>query len=378
MRAGGNLAARAGMTDSIDCAVIGAGVIGLAVARELALRGREVIVIEAADAIGSGISSRSSEVIHAGIYYEPGSLKARLCVEGRERLYDYCAQRGIDHRRCGKLIVAAEETEIAALQGLLERARANGVGDLEWLDGPEARALEPGLKAAAAFLSPSSGIFDTHAYMLALQGDAEAAGAVVAFRSPVRGGHVGPKHKVVEVGGVEPMELACRNLVNSAGLGAQGVAAVLDGLPQATIPARRLAKGSYFTLNGPCPFSRLVYPVPEEAGDGIHLTMDLDGHARFGPNAEWVDEIDYDVDEGLAGVFYKAIRRYWPALEDGTLSPGYAGVRPKVQAPGGPRADFIIQGADTHGIDGLVNLYGIESPGLTASLAIAEYVADLL
>ena len=351
MRVGGNLAAWAGMTESIDCAVIGAGVIGLAVARELALRGREVIVIEADEAIGTGISSRSSEVIHAGIYYEPDSLKARLCVEGRERLYDYCARHGIDHRRCGKLIVAAEETEIAVLQGLLERARANGVGDLEWLDGPEAGALEPGLKAA---------------------------GAAVAFRSPVQGGHVGPKHKVVKVGGAEPMELACRNLVNSAGLGAQGVSAVLEGLPKDSISARRMAKGTYFTLSGPCPFSRLVYPVPEEAGDGIHLTMDLEGQARFGPNAEWIDEIDYDVDEGLAGVFYKAIRRYWPALEDGTLSPGYAGVRPNVQAPGESRADFIIQGADTHGIDGLVNLYGIESPGLTASLAIAEYVADRL
>ena len=254
------------MTESIDCVVIGAGVIGLAVARELALRGREVIVIEADEAIGTGISSRSSEVIHAGIYYEPGSLKARLCVEGRERLYDYCARHGIDHRRCGKLIVAAEETEIAALQGLFERARENGVGDLEWLDGPEAGALEPGLKAAAAFLSPSSGIFDTHAFMLALHGDAEAAGAAVAFRSPVQGGHVRAKHMVVKVGGAEPMELACRNLVNAAGLGAQGVAAVLEGVPQASIPARRLAKGSYFTLSGPCPFSRLVYPVPEEAG----------------------------------------------------------------------------------------------------------------
>ncbi len=366
------------MTDSIDCAVIGAGVIGLAVARELALRGREVIVIEADEAIGSGVSSRSSEIIHAGIYYDPGSLKARLCVQGRRRLYDYCAGHGIDHRRCGKLIVAAEETEIAALQGMFERDRANGVGDLEWLDGPEAVNLEPGLKAAAAFLSPSSGIFDTHAYMLALQGDAEAAGAAVAFRSPVRGGHVGHKRKVVDVGGAEPLQLTCRNLVNAAGLGAQGVAAALEGVPKETIPERRLAKGSYFTLSGPCPFSRLVYPVPEEAGDGIHLTMDLDGQARFGPNAEWIDEIDYDVDEGLAGVFYKAIRRYWPALEDGTLSPGYAGVRPKVQVPGEPRADFIIQGAGAHGIDGLVNLYGIESPGLTASLAIAEYVADRL
>ncbi len=366
------------MTDSIDCAVIGAGVIGLAVARELALRSREVIVIEADEAIGRGISSRSSEVVHAGIYYDPGSLKARLCVEGRERLYDYCARHGIGHRRCGKLIVAAGKPEIAILRSLLERAKGNGVGDLEWLDGPKARAMEPGLKAAAALLSPSSGIFDSHAYMLALQDEAEAAGAAVAFRSPVLGGHVGPKRKVVEVGGAEPMDLECRHLVNSAGLGAQGVAAVLEGLPKDTIPARRLAKGSYFTLGGPCPFSRLVYPVPEEAGDGIHLTMDLGGQARFGPNAEWVGEIDYDVDEGQAGVFYEAIRRYWPALEDGALSPGYAGVRPKVQAPGEARADFVIQGADAHGIGGLVNLYGIESPGLTASLSIAEYVADRL
>ena len=366
------------MTEFIDCAVIGAGVIGLAVARELALRGREVIVIEADEAIGTGISSRSSEVVHAGIYYDPGSLKARLCVEGLRRLYDYCASHGIGHRRCGKLIVAAGETEIPTLRSLFERARVNGVGDLEWLDGPEAGAMEPGLKTAAALLSPSSGIFDSHAFMLSLLGDAEAAGAAVAFRSPVQGGHVGPDRKVVVVGGAEPMDLECRILVNSAGLGAQGVAAVLEGLPKDSIPARRLAKGSYFTLDGPCPFSRLVYPVPEEAGDGIHLTMDLDGQARFGPNAEWIDEIDFDVDEGLAVVFYEAIRHYWPALEDGTLSPGYAGIRPKVQAPGEARADFIIQGADAHGIGGLINLYGIESPGLTASLAIAGYVANRL
>jgi L-2-hydroxyglutarate oxidase LhgO len=366
------------MTDSIDCAVIGAGVIGLAVARALALRGREVIVIEANEAIGQGISSRSSEVIHAGIYYETGSLKARLCVQGRDLLYDYCAGHGIGHRRCGKLIVATGEAEIATLKTLIGQAQANGVGDLEFLDGPEAESLEPGLKAAAAVLSPSTGIFDTHAFMLALQGDAEAAGAAVAFHSPLRGGQVGTKHKVINVGGAEPLDLTCRTLVNAAGLGAQGVAAVLDGLPRETIPRRRLAKGSYFTLGGACPFSRLLYPLPEAAGDGIHLTMDLDGQARFGPNAEWIDDIDYDVDEGLAGVYYKAIRRYWPALEDGTLSPGYAGIRPKVQVPGEPRADFIIQGADAHGIDGLVNLYGIESPGLTSSLAIAEYVADRL
>lgn len=366
------------MTESIDCAVIGAGVIGLAVARALALRGREVIVIEANEAIGQGISSRSSEVIHAGIYYEPGSLKARLCVEGRDLLYDYCAGHGIDHRRCGKLIVATGEAEIATLKILIERAKANGVGDLEWLDGPQAETLEPGLQAAAALLSPSTGIFDTHAFMLALQGDAEAAGAAVAFHSPLLGGHVGTRHKVIKVGGAEPLELSCRTLVNAAGLGAQEVAAVLDGLPRETIPRRRLAKGSYFTLGVACPFSRLVYPVPEAAGDGIHLTMDLDGQARFGPNAEWIEEIDYDVDEDLASVYYTAIRRYWPALEDGTLSPGYAGIRPKVQVPGEIRADFIIQGADDHGIDGLVNLYGIESPGLTSSLAIAAYVADRL
>jgi L-2-hydroxyglutarate oxidase LhgO len=366
------------MTDSVDCAVIGAGVIGLAVARALALRGREVIVIEANEAIGQGISSRSSEVIHAGIYYEPGSLKARLCVEGRDLLYDYCTGHGINHRRCGKLIVATGEAEIATLKILIERAKANGVGDLEWLDGAEAETLEPGLQAAAALLSPSTGIFDTHAFMLALQGDAEAAGAAVAFHSPLLGGHVGTRYKVIKVGGAEPLELSCRTLVNAAGLGAQEVAAVLDGLPRETIPRRRLAKGSYFTLGVACPFSRLVYPVPEAAGDGIHLTMDLDGQARFGPNAEWIDDIDYDVDEGLASVYYTAIRRYWPALEDGTLSPGYAGIRPKVQVPGETRADFIIQGADDHGIDGLVNLYGIESPGLTSSLAIAAYVADRL
>ena len=290
------------MADTIDCAVIGAGVIGLAVARALALKGREVVVVEAAETIGTGASSRNSEVIHAGIYYPTESLKARLCVKGRQLLYAYCAAHGIEHRRCGKLIVATEDSQIPALEDLRARARANGVVDLEWLDRDGISALEPALDAVAALLSPSSGIVDSHALMLALQGDAEAAGAVIAFLSPVTGGRIaggnGEACVVIEVGGAEPATLACRTLVNCAGLGAQAVSASIEGVPAATIPRRYLAKGNYFYLSARAPFERLIYPLPMPASLGLHYTLDLSGQGRFGPDVEWVDDIDYAVDPG--------------------------------------------------------------------------------
>lgn len=366
------------MIDTVDSVVIGAGVVGLAIARELARRGREVVILEAGEAIGTGISARNSEVIHAGLYYDPGSLKARLCVDGRQRLYAYLAGRGIDHKRCGKLVVATEEAQLPRLRALRDKAEANGVDDLQWLEADALAGLEPDLRAAGALLSPSSGILDAHGLMLALLGDAEDRGAMLALGSPVTGGRVEDGGILLRVGGAEPMELQARTVVNAAGLAAQRVAGGLDGLPAATIPPLYLAKGSYFTLGGRCPFSRLIYPLPEEAGLGIHLTLDLGGQARFGPDAEWVDREDYTVDPGKADAFAAAVRRYWPGLPDGALQPGYAGIRPKVQAPGEPPADFAIYGPQTHGIPGLACLYGIESPGLTACLAIAGHVGDLL
>lgn len=366
------------MAESVDAVVIGAGVIGLAVARALALAGREVIVLEAEDAIGTGISSRNSEVIHAGIYYPTGSLKARFCVEGRKRLYPYCEERGVEHRRCGKLIVATDEDQIPGLKALQSKALANGVEDMRWLTASEAQALEPALRCTAALLSPSTGIIDSHGLMLALQGDAEAAGAMIAFKSPLTGGRVADGGIALSVGGAEPMELFARGVVNSAGLFAQTVAASIAGLDPATIPPRYFAKGSYFSLGGRAPFTHLIYPAPEAAGLGVHLTLDLGGQAKFGPDVEWVDEIDYEVDPRRGDSFYAAVRRYWPDLADGSLAPAYSGIRPKIQAPGEPAHDFVLQGPADHGVPGLVNLYGIESPGLTCSLAIADAVAALL
>ena len=363
--------------ESTDCVVVGAGVIGLAVARALALAGREVVVLEAADAIGTVMSSRNSEVIHAGIYYEKDSLKARLCVKGRDMLYAYCTERGIGHRRCGKLLVASEAAEVPALEALQARATANGVDDLQWLDRGAARTLEPALQACAALHSPSTGIIDSHAYMLSLQGDAESRGAVIALHSPLTGGRAESGRITIEVGGAQPMTLACRALINSAGIRAQGVAAMLEGVPAPTIPPLYLIKGNYFSLNGKAPFRHLVYPVPGAAGLGIHLTLDMAGQGRFGPDVEPITEANHDVDTGRGPAFYEAVRRYWPELADGTLHPDYAGIRPRVRPPGEP-ADFIIQSAREHGVDGLINLYGIESPGLTSSLAIAEEVANLL
>ncbi len=366
------------MTESIDCAVIGAGAIGLAIARALALRGHEVIVLEETDTIGSDISSRNSEVIHAGIYYPAGSLKARLCVAGREMLYTYCAERGVEHKRCGKLIVASDDGQIPKLEDLRQKAKANGVDNLEWLDAAEINNMEPAVRAVAALHSPSSGIMDSHRLMLAYQGDTEDCGGVIAFKAPVWGGRMEGDAMVIQVHGDEPMELACNIVINSAGLGAQALASSFDFVPPETIPPRYLAKGTYFVLSGRSPFRRLVYPVPEPGGLGVHVTLDLGGQTRFGPDVEWVEEINYDVDPGRADKFYKAIRSYWPDLPDDALQPGYAGVRPKVSAPGEPAADFIIQGSEVHGVKGLVNLYGMESPGLTASLAIAEEVAKRL
>jgi L-2-hydroxyglutarate oxidase LhgO len=361
--------------DSIDCLVIGAGVIGLAVARALARAGREVIVVEAEDAIGTGTSSRNSEVIHAGIYYPTGLVKTRLCVEGKAMLYDFCRDYGVPHRRCGKLIVAADAAETPGLAALERQARANGVDDLVWLSGAEARALEPAIEAERAILSPSTGIVDSHALMLALRGDAEAHGAMVALATPVVSGRAANGGVVIETGGAEPMTLEAALVVNAAGLGAQAVARAIAGLPAKTIPPLYLAKGSYFALTVRSPFSRLVYPMPAPGGLGVHLTLDLAGQARFGPDVEWVETIDYAVDPRRCESFYAAIRSYWPALPDGALQPAYSGVRPKIARPGGSSTDFLIQTEADHGVRRLVNLFGIESPGLTASLAIARDIA---
>ena len=364
--------------ERVDCIVIGAGVIGLAVARRLALDGREVVVIEAEEAIGTHTSSRNSEVIHAGIYYTPGSLKARLCVPGRQALYRYCEARGIGHRRCGKLIVATSDAQRPALERLHAQAQANGVDDLRWLTGVQARALEPELACVAALLSPSTGIIDSHGLMLAFQGDAGNCGTAIAFRSPVEGGRLVTGGVELDVGGEQRTRIRARCVVNSAGLWAQRVAINLAGFPPERVPPCYYAKGNYYSLAGRSPFSRLIYPTPEAAGLGVHLTLDLAGQARFGPDVEWVEAIDYRVDPRRADVFYREIRRYWPKLADAALQPGYSGIRPKIQAPGEAARDFLIEGPREHGIAGLVNLFGIESPGLTASLAIADHVCDLL
>ncbi len=360
------------MIDDVDTLVVGAGVVGLAVARRAAAQGREVVVLEAADAIGTGTSSRNSEVIHAGIYYPRGSLKARHCVAGRHALYDYCETHGIPHTRSGKLIVATAEAETPALAEVKAKAEANGVDDLVALAAKQARELEPALHCFGAVLSPSTGIVDSHAFMLALQGDAEADGAVIAFESPLIKGVIEDGGFTVEVGGAEATTVRCRHLINAAGLGAQKVAAAIEGLPAEMIPPLYYAKGNYFTLAGKSPFTRLIYPVPVPGGLGTHSTLDLAGQTKFGPDVEWVEAPDYTVDPGRAPRFYQAIRRYWPELTDGQLQPGYVGVRPKLAPEGAPNADFVIQGPEAHGIPGLVNLFGIESPGLTSSLSIAE------
>ncbi len=364
--------------DEVEAAVIGGGVVGLAVARALALAGREVVILEAAEAIGTATSSRNSEVIHAGIYYPPGSLKAALCVRGREMLYAYCASHGIAHRRCGKLVVATRAEQHSALRALHAQAAANGVTDLEWLGAHEAMAMEPALRCTAALLSPSTGIVDSHGLMLALLGDAQAAGAALALHSPVAGGRVTNQGIELDVGGAEPMRLRAHAVVNCAGLFAPRVAGSLQDFPSAAVPAAYFCKGNYYALAGRPVFSHLVYPIPEAAGLGVHVTLDLAGQMRFGPDVEWVDRIDYQVDPCRADAFYAAIRTYWPDLPDGALMPAYAGIRPKLGPAGTPARDFMLQGPRDHGVPGMVNLFGIESPGLTASLAIGERVLELL
>ena len=367
--------------EKLDCVVIGAGVVGLAVARALALQGREVMVLEAADAIGTQTSSRNSEVIHAGIYYPQGSLKARLCVQGRQMLYDYCEARGIGHRRCGKLIVATSEAQHAQLQAIQAKAAANGVTDLVLLTREQAVALEPALHCVAALHSPSTGIVDSHALMLALQGDLEHAGGMVVLNARLARAEV-----CAAAGGGGLMlqmqdgtQLIANSVVNAAGVHAPALARTFAGLDARHVPAAYYAKGNYFTLSGRSPFQHLIYPVPEAAGLGVHLTVDLGGQAKFGPDVQWVDSPDDLVVQPARGeVFYAEVRKYWPALPDGALLPGYAGIRPKINAPHETASDFVIQGPAEHGVPGLVNLFGIESPGLTSSLAIGEWVVELL
>ena len=365
--------------DSVQCVVVGAGLVGLAIARALALAGREVVILEAEDAIGAHTSSRNSEVIHAGIYYPRGSLKARACVEGRRRLYAYCEERGVPHKRCGKLIVATSEAQLKDLQSIKEKAHANSVTDVVEIPALEAVRMEPALHCVAALHSPSTGIIDSHALMLAYLGDAESAGAMLALKSPL--GEVVVTHRGFELQ-VEKTKIQTTLLVNSAGLRAPSLARRICGFPAEKAPRELYAKGNYYALAGRPPFSRLIYPVPEPGGLGVHVTLDLAGQARFGPDVEWLErigtQVDYAVDPGRAERFYAAIRRYWPALPDSALAPGYAGIRPKISGPGEPAADFVIQGPAQHGIAGLVNLFGIESPGLTASLALADDVAALL
>ncbi len=363
--------------DKVDCVIIGAGVIGLAVARRLARSGREVVILEAAESIGTVTSSRNSEVIHAGIYYPAGSLMARMCVSGKHALYAYCREHGVPHRNCGKLIVATTSQESEKLQSIRARAEANGVLDMRILSGEAARAMEPALNCEAALLSPSTGIVDSHAFMLALRGDAEDAGAALAFHTPLLHAKATASAIELDTGGIEPTALECRLLVNAAGLGAPAVARSIDGMPLELIPPCYLAKGNYFSCSVRTPFSHLIYPVPEPGGLGVHLTLDMAGQARFGPDIEWVEAIDYAVDPLRAERFYPAIRRYWPTLPDGALMPSYSGIRPKIVPPAVAVQDFVIQGPRDHGVGGLINLFGIESPGLTSSLAIADHVGEL-
>lgn len=363
--------------EQVDCVVIGAGVVGLATARALALAGREVLLLEAQGAIGSQTSARNSEVIHAGIYYPPGSLKGRLCLRGKQLLYAYLAERSLPHRRCGKLIVATSAAQEAALHDIQARAQAQGVLDLQWLTRQQARQLEPALHCEAALLSPSTGIVDSHALMLSLQGDFENAGGLLALKSAVASASCGDAAIILEVEG--GTRLAARSVVNAAGLQAPLLARRFQGLDARHVPQPFYAKGSYFTLAGRAPFSHLIYPVPEAAGLGVHLTLDLGGQARFGPDVQWVDgPDDLQVDPQRAEAFATQVRHYWPGLPAAALQPGYAGIRPKIHGPQQPAADFVIQGPAQHGVAGLVNLFGIESPGLTSALAMAEQVVEMM
>lgn len=371
------------MTADVQCIVIGAGVVGLAIARELAQAGVDVLVAEQGEGIGVGTSSRNSEVIHAGIYYPPGSLKARLCVQGKHMLYAYCADKGVAHKRLGKLLVATDEEQARTLDGIVARAQANGVDDLQRLTRQQAQSMEPALHCTAALLSPSTGIVDSHNLMLSYQGDAENAGAQFVFHCPFEAAKLiqseaGESVFEVSFGGVEPVTLTSKMLINAAGLGAVDVAHRIQGLDASTIAKAYLCKGNYFTLQGKSPFSRLIYPVPNSAGLGVHITLDLGGQAKFGPDTEWIEAEDYEVNPARGDSFYEAVRAYWPGLEDGALQPGYAGIRPKISGPDEASADFRISDQTEHGIPGLINLYGIESPGLTSSLAIGLHIRQAL
>ena len=365
--------------NDVDCIVIGAGVIGLAAARAMARGGREVLILERGRQFGMQTSSRNSEVIHAGIHYEPGSLKARLCVAGRDLLYRYCAERGIGHRRCGKLTVATAENQVATLEHIERNALASGVMDLEWLDAGQARRIEPQLHCVRALSSPSTGIIDSHAYMQSLLADAEAAGANISYGTEVVS--LRPTPAGIETCIAEESDPAVRAhlVVNCAGLQAHRVAASIEGFPAQHIPTVSFAKGSYFSLTGASPFTRLVYPAPRAGGHlGIHMTIDLAGAARFGPDTEWVDVVDYAVEPQRVSIFADVIRQYWPGLDAARLYPAYAGIRPKISGAGEATRDFCISGPQDHGFAGIVNLFGMESPGLTASLALGEYITDLI
>jgi L-2-hydroxyglutarate oxidase LhgO len=372
-------------TFDADAVVIGAGAVGLSCARALALKGREVLVLEAAGAIATETSSRNSEVIHAGLYYATGSLKARMCVEGRRKLYAYCAARGVEAHRCGKLVVAVDDHEAAAAPGLLKRALENGVEDIRLIDGAEARRLEPALSpdVLVAIHSETSGLFDSHAYFLALQGEFEDRGGSLVLNSPVERGEVVKDGILIETGGVSPVQVKARTVVNAAGHCALLVARALTGGPTYDGMRMHWVKGSYFVASGRAAFARLIYPMHNQATQGLHLAIDLGGRTRLGPDAEWLPEglsppFDYQVNPARAVHFYSEVRRYWPGLKDGALSPDYSGVRPKIVGKGEPSADFLIDGPERHGIAGLVNLIGIESPGLTSSLAIGEMVAAMV
>jgi L-2-hydroxyglutarate oxidase LhgO len=367
--------------EKVDCAVIGAGAVGLAIARSLAMAGREVLIIEAENAIGTHTSARNSEVIHAGISYAPGSLKGRLCVQGKQMLYQYCAERGVGHRRIGKLIVATQESELDDLNRYLQIAAGNGVNDLRPVSQGEARELEPEVRCVAALLSPSTGIVDSHALMLSYLGDATNHGAVLALQSRVESGAATGDGVVLHVGGVEQMTILCKTVVNAAGLYAQDLARRIEGLAPEHIPDSFYAIGHYFALARKSPFKRLVYPVGREGALRAHVTLDLGGQCKFGPDFQWIDKIDYTFDDTHEASFYQAVRRYFPGLNDGELRAGYTGIRPRLAGPGkslhNHATDFVISDCSQHGVPGLINLYGIESPGLTSSLAIGKHVADL-
>lgn len=367
------------MTEKVGAVVIGAGVVGLACARALAKKGIATVILEKNRGIGQETSARNSEVIHAGLYYPTGSCKAALCVRGRHLLYDFCRSHQVRHRACGKLIVATNPEQAARLEALRHQGEANGVTDLQPLSGTQARQLEPALHCTAALLSPSTGIVDSHGLMLALLGEAQSHGASLALNSPFIAGHRDNGNWLLEIGGTEPMTLKTEWVINAAGLHAPQVAAKLAAFPRECIPSAHYAKGNYYALAGRAPFSRLIYPLPEPGGLGVHLTLDLGGQARFGPDVEWLETenpeiLDYRVDPRRADSFYAEVRKYWPDLPDAALQPAYSGVRPKIGSAHAPAADFLIQGPESHGVGGLINLFGIESPGLTSALAIGETI----